>query len=203
MGRVIRHLSEGFWSGSTWADIGETAFHYWVGPAPRLAVADEAAAYARIEAGDPYTTVPVAVLPAFSYDPALGIRVNAQVRFTGTWPTGTVLSLGLSPDFSFALGGAFNSVFDVPVGAWETVGVDITPSEAAAVLEYAQAGQLVAFATVTVDDDESYDISYIEVVVSGTPPLRLMQRGDGLGMGSGRVFGAGTRQGSTRVFGSL
>jgi hypothetical protein len=34
-------------------------------------------------------------------------------------------------------------------------------------------------------------------------PLRLMQRGDELGMGSGRVLGAGTRQGSIRVFGSL
>jgi hypothetical protein len=34
-------------------------------------------------------------------------------------------------------------------------------------------------------------------------PLRLMQRGDGLGMGSGRVYGTGTRQASTRVFGSL
>jgi hypothetical protein len=34
-------------------------------------------------------------------------------------------------------------------------------------------------------------------------PLRLMQRGDGLGMGSGRVYATGTRQASTRVFGSL
>ena len=34
-------------------------------------------------------------------------------------------------------------------------------------------------------------------------PLRLMQRGDGLGMGSSRLFGPGTRQGSTRIFGSL
>jgi hypothetical protein len=35
-----------------------------------------------------------------------------------------------------------------------------------------------------------------------TPPMRLMQRGDGLGMGSGRVYSPGTRQGSTRVFGT-
>lgn len=33
-------------------------------------------------------------------------------------------------------------------------------------------------------------------------PMRLMQRGDGLGMGSGRVFGAATRQGSNRVYGT-
>ena len=36
----------------------------------------------------------------------------------------------------------------------------------------------------------------------GDVPMRLMQRGDGLGMGSSRVLGAGTRQSSTRLFGS-
>jgi hypothetical protein len=41
------------------------------------------------------------------------------------------------------------------------------------------------------------------VYTGGAQPLRLMQRGDGLGMGSGRVYGTGTRQASTRVFGSL
>lgn len=34
-------------------------------------------------------------------------------------------------------------------------------------------------------------------------PLRLIQRGDSLGMGSGRVLGVGTRQNSSRVFGSI
>lgn len=34
-------------------------------------------------------------------------------------------------------------------------------------------------------------------------PLRLIRRGDGLGMGSGRVLSTGTRQNSTRVFGVL
>jgi hypothetical protein len=37
---------------------------------------------------------------------------------------------------------------------------------------------------------------------SDQSPMRLMQRGDGLGMGSGRVYSPGTRQGSTRVFGT-
>ncbi len=32
--------------------------------------------------------------------------------------------------------------------------------------------------------------------------MRVMQRGDGLGMGSGRVFNQGTRQGSSKVFGT-
>jgi hypothetical protein len=38
--------------------------------------------------------------------------------------------------------------------------------------------------------------------VAAVYPMRLMQRGDGLGMGSSRVLGAGTRQSSTRLFGS-
>lgn len=41
---------------------------------------------------------------------------------------------------------------------------------------------------------------------TAAPPrnyMRVMQRGDSLGMGSGRVFGASTRQASNRVFGTL
>jgi hypothetical protein len=43
----------------------------------------------------------------------------------------------------------------------------------------------------------------LSIYTAGGVPLRLMQRGDSLGMGSGRVYATGTRQASTRVFGSL
>ena len=46
-------------------------------------------------------------------------------------------------------------------------------------------------------------ITYLRLTMeSGFPPLRLMQRGDGLGMGSGRVYSTGTRQASSRVYGT-
>jgi hypothetical protein len=47
-----------------------------------------------------------------------------------------------------------------------------------------------------------YQVWHVEGA-SPIHPLRLMQRGDALGMGSGRILGAGTRQGSLKVFGSL
>lgn len=41
------------------------------------------------------------------------------------------------------------------------------------------------------------------IEAAGAYPTRLMQRGDNLGMGSGRVYATGTRQNSTRVFGTV
>lgn len=48
-------------------------------------------------------------------------------------------------------------------------------------------------------------VTYLRIIVEWTPAagkaLRLINRGDSLGMGSGRVVNVGTRQGSVRIFG--
>jgi hypothetical protein len=53
-------------------------------------------------------------------------------------------------------------------------------------------------------DSMGMRFTYLRCVIEsdGAFPHRLMQRGDGLGMGSGRILNQGTRQGSSKVFGT-
>lgn len=138
--------------------------------------------------------------------------ITAAIAWKRT--AGTATGWGTVTHFSPASGSTDIAVFD----QW---GEPTPPVPSSVTAD----GYLLQWATVPLDawpdavgPDTSYNITdtassiagrtfrftYFRVFIeAGTPPLRLMQRGDGLGMGSGRVFGAGTRQGSIRVFGSL
>lgn len=109
--------------------------------------------------------------------------------------------------FSKPTGG---TVFDTFTGS-ESVGhVFGDPGDPGGV----EAFTIVAEYDVTEPDDDRVYFTFPDPVAHYRParyrywipslaPLRLMQRGDNLGMGSGRLFGPGTRQGSGRIFGSL
>ena len=207
---ALAHTSEGFYNANQftpndWTPGTVTASQYWVGSAPRLSTLDDATSFARVEVTDPDITYVTARLAPFTISGS--IQVTGRVRFTGPWPDGTVFSLGLAdPDVGLGtLGTTWGAgLFGAALDVWHTFVVDIGSVDAATLAAVASAGDLVVFGTGgRTWGTDGFDITYLEATAAGTPPLRLMQRGDGLGMGSGRVFGAGTRQGSIRVFGSL
>lgn len=91
-------------------------------------------------------------------------------------------------------------IYAVPLDAWTTIVIDceIDPDF---LTEYAvdvAAGEL---RLVTRCFSYGFDLSAMLVNVDADIPLRIRQRGDGLGMGGPRVRGVGSRQRSPRVRG--
>lgn len=170
LARVIPHVGESIRDGFPYILRGEDATTYWVGITPRLAIRDGDGGYLRVLGGS-NRSIAAAHLPPFTFDPTKGMRINAQVRFTGSW-SGTVITLGVQSGTVIAdFGSAFNSVFDLAEGDWHITGVDITPSEAASILEYAEAGDLIVHASSIglSGSDFGWDVSWLELRVAGGP----------------------------------
>ena len=183
----------------TWLDHTPDADHYWVGSAPRLATADAGTSYARMRlSGSVSIIAPTVDLAPFTLDPDGAVTGIAQVQLVSGAASGS-FDIFLSDGASYVFG-----TTTATANSWQTITTTFDPVELGYIVSLAASGSLqLGVIGDYASGSTSFEVSYLALDVGGPVPLRLMQRGDGLGMGSGRVFGAGTRQNSTRVFGAL
>lgn len=173
----------------------------WVGASPWLTTDDQLTSYAYGVGG---TGFPAKV--GWLCDSVAGLSGDLVVSTSSTYAAGSSTSVSLwvhdvailtTPgadlvDDALAVGSTFS-----PFGLWDvtTASFPVTPEMTTA----AAAGRLVVVALIG-------DLMRLSLLLvegdAGRPFTRIMQRGDALGMGSGRVYATGTRQSSTRVFGT-
>ena len=173
----------------------------WVGDSPWIDTANQLVSYVVGQ-----TT---ATKVAWLVDPTPGISGTLRVTTSGTYESGNATAMGVwvhdvntlaipgtdLADDSLDYGSTFN-----PTGGWDYPGeyeeFTVTPEMASV----AAAGRLIVVVLIWLGLRLS--MLRVEADVETAYPMRLTGRGDGLGMGSGRILGAGTRQGSIRVIGT-
>lgn len=180
----VRQTSEDFlFVEADTPETGETERRYFVGVTPRLTIRDEAAGYARVVAGDPYISRVVSYLAPFRLPASGEVTIDAQVRFTGSWATGTTLAFGLGAwapsEAPFVASGA-DSVFGLAEDVWHDITLTLTYESF--IGAYTAAGHAFVAAWVALSSTENYEVSFLRVR-GGARPLRWRNRNDGLGVG--------------------
>ena len=169
----------------------------WHGPSPWFRSDDGLVSYA--QGSTPSTKV------GWLLNPIAGLSGDLTVAVSASYPNGSATSVGIYLHDIATLTGGGDLVLDAldrgnifnPTGTWAVTSraFEITPEIAAS----AAAGRLLVVALTGVQ----MRLSYLCISGQGGPdPLRIYQRGDGLGAGPSRVYATGTHQTSTRVYGA-
>ena len=173
---VVPHASETFWDIATWDPVGSGAGYAWAGSSPRLSTKDEGASTAVFDNSGAYVLAAARLAP-FSLPATSGVTLSAQIRATGAWSGGTIVSVVIALD-STSSAAVVGTFFDFPTDEWLTFTYAVPAEDLEGYGPFAASGNLIAYALCGPTlPDESYEVSWVQVDVTGTPRLRQRMHG--------------------------